>query len=90
MGDCILALFKNPDDALKSAIEMRHELIRINEFSQSLTGSQTLTSRTINKGIGLNYGEVIIGNIGSESIMDYTVVGDIVNTAIRLESLTKY
>ena len=81
MGDCIMALFKDPDDALKSAIEIRTELAKFNLGTHQ---------RQINNGIGLNYGEVIIGNIGSESKMDYTVVGDIVNTASRLEALTKY
>jgi class 3 adenylate cyclase len=91
MGDCIMALFKNPDDALKSAIEMRMELARFNEVEErySISGRYGI-SRRINNGIGLNFGEVIIGNIGSESKMDYTVVGDIVNTASRLEALTKY
>ncbi|MBM2815530.1 MAG: adenylate/guanylate cyclase [Ignavibacteria bacterium] len=97
MGDCIMALYKNPDDALKSAIEMRYELAIFNKGACSLVNSFDLEkgnllpyNRTINNGIGLNYGEVIIGNIGSESKMDYTVVGDIVNTASRLEALTKY
>jgi class 3 adenylate cyclase len=91
MGDCIMALFKNPDDALKSAIDMRYELEKFNEDEKRWTPSARWSpSRKINNGIGLNYGEVIIGNIGSESKMDYTVVGDIVNTASRLEALTKY
>jgi class 3 adenylate cyclase len=87
MGDCIMALFKDPDNALKSAIEIRYELDRFNNVGAY---GRSPLQQQINNGIGLNYGEVIIGNIGSESKMDYTVVGDIVNTASRLEALTKY
>lgn len=75
MGDCIMALFESPDDALKAGIEIRAYLLQ-NDFN-------------INNGIGIHYGPVIIGNIGSPWKLDYTVIGDVVNVASRLEALSK-
>lgn len=81
IGDCIMAIHDDVDGALKAAIDMRLALRRLNE-------NRSVDSR-INNGIGINFGEVIAGNIGSSEKMDYTVIGDIVNTASRIESLTK-
>jgi class 3 adenylate cyclase/HAMP domain-containing protein len=90
MGDAIMAFFGAPvrhgDDAMRavlSAFDMLEALARFN-------GEQKKRGRPGFKvGIGINYGMVTVGNIGSEKKMDYTVIGDMVNLASRLESLTK-
>ncbi|HQJ06691.1 MAG TPA: adenylate/guanylate cyclase domain-containing protein, partial [Spirochaetota bacterium] len=82
IGDCIMALFFNPDNSVKSAIQMRKNLNIFNRDNK--------TKIKVNNGVGINFGEVVLGNIGSETKMDYTVIGDVVNSASRMEALTKY
>jgi len=90
VGDAIMALWgvpiASPDDtenAVMACLEMRQELARLNELRIS-RGQPALKI-----GMGLNTGDVIAGNIGSEEKMEYTVIGDTVNVASRVESMTK-
>ena len=90
MGDCIMAFWNAPIDnpkhrqmAIKSAIEMQKELAKLNKklIAEGLP--------EINIGIGINSGEALVGNMGSEQRFDYSVIGDAVNLASRLESSSK-
>jgi len=90
IGDALMAFYgapvKHDDDAersVKSALEMLASLEKFNAWQK------TKGHREFRIGIGINYGKVTVGNIGSEKKMDYTVVGDMVNLASRLEELTK-
>jgi class 3 adenylate cyclase len=82
IGDAIMALFDSPDNAVHAAIDMNYRLQYFNE-------SQRMVDSTIRNGIGINFGNVTRGNIGSKEKLDYTVIGDSVNAAFRFESLTK-
>ena len=90
VGDMVMALFGAPLDdpnhaehAVDAALEMIRELNRLNE-KWAGEGRPALDI-----GIGVSTGPMIAGNIGSEAIMSYTVIGDAVNLGARLESLNK-
>jgi len=90
MGDCIMAFWNAPLDnnkhrqlAVKSAIEMQIELALLNVQLVAEGLPQ------INIGIGINTGEALVGNMGSRQRFDYSVIGDAVNLASRLESSSK-
>ena len=90
VGDMVMALFGAPVDdaehaehALAAAVDMVRELGELNRKWASEGKVQ------LDIGIGVNSGEMIAGNIGSSSIMSYTVIGDNVNLGARLESLNK-
>src|SRR3989338_2592638 len=92
IGDAIMSFWgaplPKPDHALAgvlAAIKMVAELQKFNEEHTRHNDSYP----AVNIGVGINSGEVTVGNMGSEKRFDYTVIGDNVNLASRLESLTK-
>lgn len=86
IGDAIMAFWNAPLDikdhenkTVFSALSMQQELARFNkEHATQLA-----------MGIGINTGDVVVGNVGSEERINYTILGDTVNTTSRLEGLTK-
>jgi class 3 adenylate cyclase/HAMP domain-containing protein len=90
IGDAIMAFWgapvKHDDDALQSVLSGLDMIEALGEFN---IRQKELGKPEFHIGIGINYGIVTVGNIGSERKMDYTVIGDSVNLASRMEGLTK-
>jgi two-component system sensor histidine kinase ChiS len=85
LGDAIMAIFpKRPEDALQAAIDMQKKLTAYNDHRI------TKGRERICMGIGLYSGPLIMGIIGDQHRLDATTISDTVNTASRIESLTKY
>tara|TARA_R100000353_G_scaffold175547_1_gene146205 strand:- start:124 stop:1881 length:1758 start_codon:yes stop_codon:yes gene_type:complete len=90
IGDAMMAIFNAPldlenheDKAIQCAIDIQNNMEELNK---------ELVQEGLPKveiGIGVNSGEAVIGNMGSDNRFDYTAIGDAVNTAARLESSTK-
>ncbi|HEY2805517.1 MAG TPA: adenylate/guanylate cyclase domain-containing protein [Gemmatimonadales bacterium] len=85
IGDAIMALWGAPfgseddaDKAVRAAIDMQRKLIELNEHWAASN------KPPVHIGVGINFGSVFAGNIGSEQRLEYTVLGDAVNTASRL------
>ena len=90
IGDAVMAIFGEPiqdknhaSNAVRCGYEM---LLKVKELQKKWIKEN---KPKIEIGIGINTGEVFVGNIGSENRMEYTVIGDTVNLASRLESYNK-
>ena len=90
LGDGFLAVFGAPistpldvDNAVSAALEMQQAMGSINEYFMKQYGA------SLTMGISIHTGEVVVGNIGFDKKMDYTVIGDSVNFVFRLQSLCK-
>ncbi|MCX7677620.1 MAG: HAMP domain-containing protein [Spirochaetes bacterium] len=90
IGDAIMAVWGAPvsygndiENAINGALMMRNELLLFNR------GRGSVKKPIIRIGCGINYGPVLAGQIGSEERMEYTVIGDTVNLASRIEALNK-
>ena len=89
IGDAVMALFDNPtgtntdkaQDAIRAAIDLRYAIDLYNQHRANCNYPP------VNIGIGIHFGPVIIGTVGSDDRMDTTVIGDSVNIAFRLEAL---
>lgn len=90
IGDAIMAFFGAPvkyeNDALNAISAALDMMDALDTFNAAQLAAGKPEFKT---GIGINYGEVTVGNIGSERKMDYTVIGDPVNLASRLEGQSK-
>lgn len=90
MGDGLLAVFGAPvsyidnhENAVSAALDIIDSLDKINAKYSDRLGEE------IKIGIGINSGEVVVGNVGTENLMEYTVIGNTVNIASRLEAISK-
>jgi len=85
LGDSIMAIFpENPEDALRAAVGMQKAVHELNKERKEVGLS------SIRAGIGMHTGSLIMGITGDEFRMDAATISDTVNTAARIESLTKY
>jgi class 3 adenylate cyclase len=79
MGDSVMAIFMVPADAIAAAVDMQKHAADINGL-RTRAGQDALGLR-----IGIHWGEVVIGNVGTAERLDWTAIGDVVNTASRIE-----
>lgn len=96
IGDCIMAYWNAPLDdpdharnACRAALEMHRRLIEVNAENKARIAVEGGKYVEIHIGTGLNTGPCVVGNMGSEQRFDYSVLGDDVNLASRLEGQSK-
>ncbi len=93
MGDCVMAFWNAPMDvadherhACAAALDMLKALDRLNAQRQAEAEASGTPHTPLRVGVGLNTGECVVGNMGTATRFDYSVLGDAVNLAARLET----
>ena len=96
IGDAIMAFWNAPLDtpahpykAISAALAMRSALVEFNEMRAAKSREAGVAHRTAFMGIGVNVGPCSVGNMGSARRFDYSILGDTVNLASRLEGVSK-
>ncbi len=90
IGDCIMAAFGTLDDRSDHAVRALAAAEDMHRFVEASRPAWTERyGFEVRLGIGVNCGEALVGNLGSEARMEYTMVGDTVNVAARLEGLAR-
>jgi adenylate cyclase len=96
MGDAIMAFWNAPLDdpdhainAVEAAIDMNQEIDKLNKARAEEAQAAGVPALPLNIGVGLNTGPCVVGNMGSDLRFDYSVFGDSVNLASRLEGQSK-
>jgi adenylate cyclase len=96
IGDCIMAFWNAPLDdpdhaknAVRAARDMRRKLVVLNRELEAEAKAADRSFHELRFGIGINTGECVVGNFGSETRFNYSLLGDPVNLASRVEGLGK-
>jgi len=96
MGDCIMAFWNapldvpdHPHNACRAALGMMDAMGPLNERLEAEAKEEGRTHIPLMVGIGLNTGDAVVGNMGTAQRMDYSVLGDTINTGARLEGQSK-
>ncbi len=96
IGDCLMAFWNAPFDdprhashAVGAALQMLEAIERLNEDLRREAAETGTETRVLKIGIGINTGDCVVGNMGSTRRFDYSVLGDAVNLASRLEGESK-
>jgi class 3 adenylate cyclase len=90
IGDCVMAVFRSSPDAPNDAARALAAAEDMHAFVESnLPRWRDEYEFAVELGIGISTGEVLMGNLGSATRMEFTVIGDAVNVAARLEALAR-
>ncbi|MEI9900304.1 MAG: adenylate/guanylate cyclase domain-containing protein [Hyphomicrobium sp.] len=96
MGDAVMAFWNAPladgehaANACRAALRMQRQMGELNALLAAEASTRGERARPVQLGIGLNTGDCCVGNVGSPQRFDYSILGDVVNIASRLEGETK-